>query len=439
MSGVTRDDPRLLALARACSLVVAAVLWLSGCGQQLVRYDRTTVLAGVADERVGLVLGEFPLTKVLDGDTIRVEGLDNSLRLLGLDTEETFKYKAQYRDFDKGWAVYLAEAQAKTRSPVKIPTPLGEEAKKFAQKFFDGVRTVHLERDHPKEIRDFYNRYLTYVFVEKDGKRLNYNVECVRAGMSPYFSKYGYSRRFHAEFVAAQDEARKAQRGIWDPAKQHYPDYDRRLEWWNRRGDYIQAFERDAADRKNYVVLTHWDAFARLESLLGREVVVLGSVGDIRQGTTGPTRVMLSRRRTASFPLIFFDKQIFSQSGVEKAKGEFIRAHGVVAKYRNKYTNQDVLQIVVTLPEQVELAVVDKPAEPATSPPAPVPVDPAAAPTDPATSPPVGDPATDANAVPPATTTTTSPATPATQPAATTATPTNPATPPSPSPPARAE
>jgi endonuclease YncB( thermonuclease family) len=296
---------------------------LPACAQPIQRYDRTNVLANLDKPDVGLVLGSFPLTKVIDGDTIRVDGLDASMRLLGLDTEETFKYKSEWRDFDKGWARYLADAQAKTKHPVKIPTPMGEEAKKFAQKFFKGVRFVELERDHPKEIRDFYNRYLTYVFVEKDGKRINYNVECVRAGMSPYFSKYGYSRRFHAEFVAAQDEARKAQRGIWDPAKQHYPDYDRRLEWWDRRGDYIQAFERDA-EGKNWVVLTHWDAMDRLRDLLGREVVVLGAVGDIRTSTTGPTKVMLSRRRTASFPLIFFDKQILAES---KRRGRQGRVH----------------------------------------------------------------------------------------------------------------
>lgn len=370
MSGVSRGHVHLLARVRAwCLVVAAALLALPACGQSVRRFDRTTVLAGLEDEQLGLVLGEFPLTRVIDGDTIRVDGLDASMRLLGLDTEETFKRKSEWQAFEKGWTVYLAEAQSKTKSPVKIPTPLGEDAKKFAKKFFDGVRTVQLERDHPKEIRDFYNRYLTYVFVVKDGKRLNYNVECVRAGMSPYFSKYGYSRRFHAEFVAAQDEARKAQRGIWDPNRQHYPDYDRRLEWWNRRGDYIQRFERDAADRKNYVVLTHWDAFDRLQGLLGREVVVLGAVGDIRKGATGPTRVMLSRRRTASFPLIFFDKDVLERSTVEAAKGEYIRAHGIVAKYRNKYTGQDQLQIVVTMPTQIEREPTPAPApsEPATT------------------------------------------------------------------------
>jgi endonuclease YncB( thermonuclease family) len=345
-------------------LGLLVVLQPLGCSKAVQRFDRNTVLAGLDKPDIGLVVGDFPLTKVIDGDTIRVDGLAASMRLLGLDTEETFKKKSEWAEFDKGWAVYLAEAQAKTKSPVKIPTPMGEEAKKFAVQFFRGVRTVHLERDHPKEIRDFYNRFLTYVFIDRDGKRINYNVECVRAGMSPYFSKYGYSRRYHAEFVQAQAEARAAGRGIWDPAKQHYTDYDRRLEWWNRRGDYIQAFERDAAGRDNWIVLTNWDAMDRLRGLLGREVVVLGGVGDIRKSTTGgPTKVMLSRRRIGSFPLIFFDQQVLQDSRVESAKGEYIRARGVVASYKNKYTGREELQIMVTLPAQVEIEVV--PPEPA--------------------------------------------------------------------------
>ncbi|MFZ6178180.1 thermonuclease family protein [Nannocystis pusilla] len=348
---------RLLALVAA-----AAVLW--ACNPVVHRFDRTTVAASLAKGNdAALVIGEFPLMKVTDGDTIRVAGLDASMRLLGLDTEETFKRKSEYMEFDKGWERYLAEAQAKTKSPVKIPTPMGEEAKKFAEAFFKGVRTVRLERDHPKEIRDFYNRYLAYVFVEKDGKTYNYNVECVRAGMSPYFSKYGYSRRFHKEFVAAQEEARAAKRGIWDPNKQHYTDYDRRLEWWNRRGDFIQAFELQAADHPNWIVLTHWDAIERLQSRVGREVVILGAIGDIRE-TAGPTKVLLSRRRTGSLPLIFFDKDVLARSGAIEHRGEFVVARGVLTKYFNKYKKQDELQIVVTTPGQIQHEVL-APAAPA--------------------------------------------------------------------------
>ncbi len=376
------------------ALLLCFALAAAACGQTVQRFDRTNVLAGLDEPDIGLILGSFPLTKVIDGDTIRVDGLDASMRLYGLDTEETFKRKNEWREFDKGWDRYLADAQAKTKHPVKIPTPMGEEAKKFALKFFKGVRSVHLERDHPKEIRDFYNRYLTYVFVVKDGKRLNYNVECVRAGMSPYFTKYGFSRRFHKEFVQAQNEARAAKRGIWDPSKQHYPDYDRRLEWWDRRGEYIAAYERDALGKKNWITLTHWDAMDRLQGLLGREVVVLGAVGDIRVSKTGgPTKAVLSRRRTSSFPLIFFDKQVLEDSRVESAKGEYVRARGIVASYKNKYTGKTELQIMVTMPAQVEIEVVSPatPQAPApTTPPLQGTEPPPAMPAAPAPSPPLG-------------------------------------------------
>jgi len=392
---VNRRDARTLR-----SLLLFVVAFVVGCAPTVRRFDRASIAASLdKGDDVALVLGEFPLTKVVDGDTIRVAGLDASLRLLGLDTEETFKRKSEWMEFDKGWERYLAEAQAKSRSPVKIPTPMGEEAKKFAEKFFKGVRIVRLERDHPKEIRDFYNRYLAYVIVEKDGKTYNYNVECVRAGMSPYFSKYGYSRRFHKDFVAAQEEARKAQRGIWDPSKQHYPDYDVRLAWWNRRAEFIQSFEEEAKDKSNWIVLTHWDAIDRLQGKVGREVVVLGSIGDIRE-TAGPTKILLSRRRSGSLPLIFFDKQVLEKSGAVEARGEFVRARGVITKYFNKYKKQDELQIVVTMPGQIDrkLAAPDFAAEgapdgavPEASPDAAAPAE-GAAPTEPPVQIPVQTP-----------------------------------------------
>src|SRR6185436_11845101 len=133
----------------------------------------------------------------------------------------------------------------------------------------------------------------------------NYNVECVRAGMSPYFSKYGYSRRFHAEFVAAQEEARKAERGIWAPGAQAYDDYPERLTWWDQRAEEIAAFEKQAEGRGDWIVLTRWDALKLLEERVGKEVVLLGAVSSVELGDRGPSKVKLSRRRGQDFSLIF--------------------------------------------------------------------------------------------------------------------------------------
>lgn len=343
-------------LGLAATAALAALL-LGGCPPpKTTRYQREQAQKSLARlGQPGLVLGEFNLTKVLDGDTIRVDGLDSSLRLEGIDTEETFKNQYDLRGADTDFDEYMSEKR-KGRHPVKAATPLGEEAKTFAKEFFRDHTRVRLERDDPREIRDAYERYLAYVFVNRGGTWVNYNVEAVRAGMAPYFMKYGYSKRFHEDFVAAENEARAGKRGIWDPTKQHYPDYDERRVWWTARADFLARYDRQADSDPTFITLSNWDAMKRIEELEGQEVSVLGLVADVRLGDRGPTKVMLARKRTSSFPLIFFDKDVFASSGVDDWKGEFIVAKGVVTSYVNKHTKRKQLQIVIERASQLTLS-----------------------------------------------------------------------------------
>jgi endonuclease YncB( thermonuclease family) len=341
------------------ALLVVAALGLSACveSRQARRYSRAQAQTNLKSlEAPGLVIGEFALAgkPVVDGDTIKVEGLDASLRLLALDTEETVKDKRSARDMESDFERYLADRRAaSSRGLPKVGTPLGEEAKQFAIRFFEGADRVRLERDHPKEIRDRFDRYLAYVFAIKDGKWVNYNVECVRAGMSPYFTKYSYSRRFHAEFVAAEAEARAARRGIWAPDAKGYRDYDQRKPWWDARAEFLKRFEQEAAGRSDHVVLTHWDSMAQLDKLKGQEVTILGLVSEVSFGEKGPSRVTLSRRMFGDLAVVFFDKDVFAASGVARYRGEFIKVTGVVSEYQNKYTKKRQLQLIVSLPSQV--------------------------------------------------------------------------------------
>ena len=365
MLGMTREAPStrsgwllVIPLGLAPGLVLAMALAI-GCGadQKKSRYSRHKAQLTLGQmEQTGLVLGEFALAgddAILDGDTIKVAGIATTLRLLAIDTEETFKNQADLRASENDFKAYLAAKRKGKSRPVKAATPMGEEAKKWAKKFFDGVDKVRLERDHAKEVRGRYNRYLAYVLAWRDGKWVNYNVECVRAGMSPYFTKYGYSRRFHEQFVQAENEARQARRGIWSPNAQGYPDYPERKAWWDARAEFIQAFERDATGRDDYIVLTNWDSIRRLEANLDREVTLLASVSSISLGDRGPTRVMLGRRQRSDFPLIFFDKDVFGSCGIAGLQGEFVRVSGSVSLYHNKRRNSKELQIVVTRPGQI--------------------------------------------------------------------------------------
>lgn len=339
--------------------VLLLLLVLAGCGtsKSAKRYTRDYAAALLKKfEVVSLELGEFPIDgagAVIDGDTIKVHGLESSMRLLAIDAEETFKHEDERRAFNAGWERYKKEARGNSPRPVKFPTPLGEDAKTWAQAFFDGVTTVKLERDHPGEIRDYYGRYLAYVLVQKDGNWVNYNIECVRHGFSPYFVKYGRSRRFHREFLEAQKLAQAGKLGIWAPDKQHYDDYAERLKWWGEREAAITRFEKQMEERpESYVALTRWDAMLRLEAKIGKEVTLLGAVTEVKYGERGPSVVKLSRNRGNDFDVVFWDKDVLLASGAQYKKGEYIQVRGVVSRYRDA-RNIDRLQLVVTLPGQV--------------------------------------------------------------------------------------
>ncbi|MCY2961565.1 MAG: thermonuclease family protein [Planctomycetota bacterium] len=177
------------------------------------------------------------VARVVDGDTIHVKlaGKLEKLRLLCVDTEEKLGSGAS--------------------SPTKPQTVFGEACALWAQEFFQ-----KLEKDGaPAKIgllfppgrenhRDTYGRLLCHVILP-DGT--DYNVMIVKLGKSPYFTKYGYSEIAHAEFVAAQAEARSKKIGIWDPAT-NAPQtagapsaarpYDRLLPWWDMRAEAVRAF-----------------------------------------------------------------------------------------------------------------------------------------------------------------------------------------------------
>ncbi len=177
------------------------------------------------------------VAKVIDGDTIHVmlDGKLEKLRLLCVDTEEKLGSGAS--------------------SPTKPQTVFGEECALWAQEFFaklgkDGAppKVGLLFPPGREHHRDPYGRLLCHVILP-DGT--DYNVMIVKLGKSPYFTKYGYSEVAHAEFVAAQAEARQKKLGIWDPATNAPKTpgtpsaarpYDKLLPWWDLRADAVRTF-----------------------------------------------------------------------------------------------------------------------------------------------------------------------------------------------------
>lgn len=235
----------------------------------------------MADRRADVV----EVVRVVSGDTLQVRrnGVNEEAHLLSVDTEEP-----------------LGLREAKSSKP---QTPFGEACFKwvretvqsFAEK--DGITRVELV--HPPEglRRDYYGRLLCHVILP-DGRDLN--VLLVRTGRSPYYNKYGNSETHHADFVAAQKEARAERVGIWDPATNADPEgetetrpYDLLLPWWDARAAAIDGFRERKAQDPGGVVSADRPEVLKRAAAAGEEVDVFGEIGGVLTEPDGSLTIVL--------------------------------------------------------------------------------------------------------------------------------------------------
>lgn len=129
----------------------------------------------------------YTVTKVTDGDTIHVDmnGVDEKVRLIGINTPETVDPRTSIQCFGK-------EASLRAKELV-------------------GGKIVRLEFDDSQSMRDAYGRLLSYVFME-DGEMLNRKM--VAEG---YAYEYTYLKpyKYQKEFRGLQNIARVSGRGLW--------------------------------------------------------------------------------------------------------------------------------------------------------------------------------------------------------------------------------
>lgn len=284
-----------------------------------------------------LILGEYALDPdrpVVDGDTIKVLGLDSSLRLIGIDTEETFKATQDRKDAKQNFAAYCKKKRGDKALPTKYGTPAGELASTYASSWFRGVTRVRLEYDEAERRIDIYGRHLVHIFGLKQGRWRHYNVACVRDGWSPYFNKYGESRRYHDAFVDAQKAARAEELGIWSKDVDHYPDYNERLPWWDRRAQQINHFEAHHANDPMYVRLGEGTAFDRLMAAEGQRRIVFGVMSTSSPPKGLPYRRYFGHMNRQNFTVVSFNEQPMQRLKLEDHLGEYVYLEGVVSSYR---------------------------------------------------------------------------------------------------------
>ena len=125
---------------------------------------------------------QYQVVWVVDGDTIVI------------------RYNGRY---EKVRLLCVVDTPESVHPDKKQNIPMGKVASIYAQKKLIG-KSVALEFEL-KRLRGNYGRLLAYVFVD----RQNLNLDLVRQGLSPYYTKYGKSEKYDAEFRAAEKQAEK--------------------------------------------------------------------------------------------------------------------------------------------------------------------------------------------------------------------------------------
>lgn len=149
-----------------------------------VATDSTSLTASNA---VASIEGERVLvTKVVDGDTIEVEG-GRAVRFLGIDTPETVD----------------------PRRPVGC---FGKEASNEAKGLLSGKEVI-LQKDITD--KDKYDRLLRYIYLPLEGEQILFvNDYLVREGFAKVLT-YPPDVKYNEQFREAERQAREQKRGLW--------------------------------------------------------------------------------------------------------------------------------------------------------------------------------------------------------------------------------
>ena len=185
--------PSRTALAAATVLVLGALL--AGCGGGSSTGGSVDSGSGSSSAGSSGVAANATVVRVVDGDTIvtDVEGTDERVRLIGIDTPESVK----------------------PDTPVKC---FGLEASKHTKELLPLGTPVRLVLD--VEERDRYDRLLAYVYRASDGEFVNLAI--ARDGYAQQ-STFPPNVAHVDEFRSAVAEARAAGRGLWSACRDDDP------------------------------------------------------------------------------------------------------------------------------------------------------------------------------------------------------------------------
>jgi micrococcal nuclease len=159
------------------------VLAVGGLQTSGILQDKTQDMAQkAATSQPGL----YDVVRFSDGDTLTVNmnGKNESVRMIGIDTPETHR----------------------PNSPVQC---YGPAASAFTKNLV-GANKVRLESDSQNTNRDRYDRLLRYVYLP-DGRLVQ--EEVIKGGYGFAYTQFPFSKK--SEFVALEASAQQQNKGLW--------------------------------------------------------------------------------------------------------------------------------------------------------------------------------------------------------------------------------
>lgn len=176
--------PEMPAFAQVLRYVGVIIVLFAIAYQEFdLTFLNTPTLGGVSNT----VGSYYEVSKVTDGDTLHVtiDGTDERVRLIGINTPETVDPRKEVQCF-------------------------GKEASARMKELAEG-KLVRLEYDDSQGMRDTYGRLLAYVYLE-DGQMINRKM--VAEGYA-YEYTYMAPYLYRDEFRQLQTLARTSKRGLW--------------------------------------------------------------------------------------------------------------------------------------------------------------------------------------------------------------------------------
>jgi micrococcal nuclease len=257
------------------------------------------------------------VTRVVDGDSlvVPVDGREERLRLLCLDTEES------------------------NQGSDKPVTPWGREAKKEAERCLPVGAPVVLEFPGTEEIdvclrryRDNFGRLLVFAHTDE----MDFQQHMIRAGYSPYFTKYGHADfpQHRERYAEAERAAQAAHVGVWDQVRvngSEMRNYALLTTWWALRAALVDDYRRRRAENPQlFDSRLDYEELSRLAAE-GGEVTVFTELDSYRR-VGGHRAVVDIGSRAQPFKVFLPD--------IESEQGQ-----AVLALLDNRYLTRDDLHI----------------------------------------------------------------------------------------------